>query len=809
MTSLYNDEIIEIVKVTASAKVFPSNTATWYFGLQYYAADAIYSGSPEVFPLLVESPKTQRSLGRFHGQQASVGIKLYANTPFKSVDDYTTGKNLTINNMREVFEFHGADVQILVYLKPSDALTTHSDSVNIRQTLELIDSDLDPDAEILTIKCFESWFKNNSLNTTLTTDRFENLLDKHKGKFGNIPFSDGDAGEEAIVDIIPIQESTTAGSGFQTTATYYVGWQDRTDAPIGSLQTIYARNRNKEFDINEWIETALPSEDSVFFITETDDWYSSPTGTYTMSGYEKASVDSPRTTIGGNGVIITHCAIAVKFEDGGEPRDDVIGSLKVKCYNAEYITASGLDNNFTYQPRGRLLGSADFQLTDVLWSNGTSTVTMLVAPFSPFIAVGDDVGVEDYSSLIFEVTWSNKTGAQYPQLVYDNESGFVHYEKDFSKGDEPGWNSVLDKRIGLEVFFAHNEADYFDNSTYSDYTTYDLQAIDSYAGVVPDKESRFLSSIDLKAGVYGLRDINGKYGASVSGYISNPAVIMNFLLTNSGIGLGLDTDDVESADAEAKLGNEYNMTFAVDRNQPIKTLVQEVGKQGVVSLNTSRQGKKILTRPQWRTDPDYSFDQVVMQGDLRIITLANLPHSSVINAVEIQFNENELESSEEKEEDRYFGKVVLNADETSENDYIRQRQAQASEDLYDRREFKANFGYYINRAKAVLAASYYFDRFHDIQQQLTFVVPRTEANLAIDLYDIVRVTHKDIPFREGTTHRNRVIEDYSQALVYEDGVLCNETAHGKFIGQVVRLEETGPDIVITLETSTAFRWQRP
>jgi len=811
LTNLYNDEVIEIVKVTAKAKSDSTITATWYFGTEYRAASAIYSGSPEVFPLLVEAPRTNRSLGRFHGQQASVNINLF-NIPFKSSDSITTGKNLTINNQRDVFTFHGADVQILAYLKPSDALTTHSDSVNIRQTLELIDSDLDSETDILTIRCFESWLKNNPLNTTLTTDRFANLLDKHKGKFGSIPFSDADIGEEAIIDIIPITESTTAGSGFQTTATYYTGWQDSLDAPVGSLETIYARNRNKEFDSNEWIETSLPNVDDIFFVTDTESWFNIPTGSFAMSGFEKASVDASRTSVGDSGIIITHCALAVRMEDDGAPRDDVIGSLKVECYNTELITASGLVNEFTFQPRGRLLSSAEFQLTDALWANGTGSTTMLLAPFSPFIAVGDDSGVDDYSSLIFEASWSNKTGGQYPLLTYDDEAGFVHYEKDLAKGDEPGWNSVLDKRIGMEVFLAHNTTSgSFDNTTFEDYTTYAMQTIDAYGGVTPDKESRPFSSLDLKAGMFGLRDVNGKYGATVSGYITNPAVIINFLLTNSGIGLGLPEDSVESASAESLLGVEYNMTFAVDRNQPVKALVQDIGKQGVVSINTNREGVKVLTRPQWRgnASPDYVFSQAEMKGDLRVLKLDNLPHSQVINAIEIQFNENELGSPEDEEENRYFGKIILNADETSENDFIRQRQAQESEALYDRREFRATFNYYIDRGKAVLAASYYFDRFHEVQQELTFVIPRTEANLAIDLYDYVRVVHKDIPHQDGTTDRNNTIEDYTPALVYEDGTLCEQTAHGSFIGMVVKLQESGSSITVTAQTATPFRWQRP
>lgn len=804
MTNVYNDTIITIIKVTAKLKENSSITDTWYFGTKYYEAGAIYSGSPEISPILVESPLAQRSLGRFHANQNTISMKLFAHMPFNATGTLVADQYLTFNNIREKYELHGATVQIRTYLKPSNALTTHSDSLNIRQTLELLDCDLNAETNIITLSCYESWFKNNTIDNTLNEWEFPGLIDRNKGKVGGIPFSDADAGEEAIVDLIPIEETSTSGSVYQTTATYFVGWQDKDNAPIGSLESVYAKNRNTEFDPSGWVRTGLPSTNETLFTTDTASWYSTPTGTYDLQDYDKASVDAPRSVAGTRGCYITHAALAVKWQAGGA-RDDTIGSLKVNCYSAQLIVASGI--GFTYQPRGNLIASAEFSLTDSLWANGTSSTTILVAPFSSFIAIGDDAFADDYSNLIFEIEWSNRTGSYYPLLAYDSETDYTHYEKNYSKGDEPGWNAISNVRIGLEALLAHDAPNGFDNSSITGYATYDLETINSYASTNSDKESVPFSNTELKGGVYGLKDTNGYYGEASGAYITNPAVIMKFLMCNAEVGLGIDKDNVDNDAAEDLAGVDYNMTFSIDQDQAIKEILTDIGKQGIMSISTKRNGDILITRPYWSSVPDYRFDQNEMEGDLEIVNIDTLPHSSVINSIEVQFNENELDFPDDIDE-RYLGKVVLNSEESSDNDYIRMAQAAESEALYERRSFKADFNCYTSRAKATLAANYYFDKFHKIQRELTIAIPKSEANMAIDLYNIIAVYHTDIPDKDGTSDRNYVMEDYYQAKVYEDGILCSEKATGKFLGICTGLKEEESRLLITIESFAPFRYAR-
>lgn len=806
LSNIFTDRIVTAVKFTIYNKL-TTVPLTFYVSDDYWPAGELYSGSPEIFPCLSEIPQVTKTMGRFHQNQSTINVNLYSKNPINNVGE-------TLQDLRHEFAWHNGTFQIYTYFKPSDGLATSAD-VNLRETLSIIGVNSQSDGQILTIQGFTSWFKDRDLSFELTSENFPQLPEKYEGKFGAIPFSDTSNDEYAIVDLLPIELSTTDGnSGTQASADYFISWQDKTNARLGDLYTVYVRNRQTEFNPAEWIDTRLPSSTQIFFTTDTINWYTTPSGTYNLQDTKRAAVDATRVLLASSidtnnkwGAVLTHAAVAVTMNDSGAGRDDAAGTLKLTAYSAELTPASGQINDVTYEPRGSALGTAVFELSDDLWANGTSTPTILMAPFQPYITSGDDQGLAQFSDLIFELEWSNKTGDYIVSLAYDNEQDFVHYSKAVgdNSDDETAYSGVQDIRVGIETFFLHNGITYLDNTSFNYAEYFGVKTIDQYGGVISSpKQSRSLDELDLKAAVAGLKDTAGLYTSSIGSQITNPAALIKFFLCNEELGAGLPVSQVNSTTAEAELLDDQNMTFSVDRDTSIKTLVENIGVQGLVSITVTNSGSIELIHPKWQYYPDYEFHQAIMEGDLRIVDLVDLPYSSVVNKLRVNFNEDELKRAVEEQEDKYLNKIVLSKDESSEADTSRKVFASLSEDLYGPREFNQDFNFYIDRDKAVRAANYYFDRYHKLQQELTIELPRKAEYQSINLLDFVQVTHEDIPYNLNNG-KLKVTEGYTTASTIEDGNYCKKVARGSFFGQVVSIQEKGEILTLTIQSVSPWR----
>ncbi len=246
--TLAPDYDIDVVKITLKKKSAPGTTVTYYLGLDYWAADAIYSGSPVVYPVLATAPRVVRRLNTWVASRQDTEIQIYGKA---HLDKFGRG----LLDLRDEYELHGAAVEIYYYSKPSGGTTTNG-TVNKRQVLEVINISHDDSTGLLRLTARDTWFKDKNINRNVDGGIFPSMKADPRGDVGFLVFGEASTVANGIVTPAPIISSVNTVS--ENSLTLFTGWVGNNSQ--GGLKKLYARNPFPEISESSYIEVNLKTD---------------------------------------------------------------------------------------------------------------------------------------------------------------------------------------------------------------------------------------------------------------------------------------------------------------------------------------------------------------------------------------------------------------------------------------------------------------------------------------------------------------------------------------------------------------------
>ena len=282
-STLYVERVVEVVKFTLKRKT--SGSDTFYVSQEYWAADTLYTGNPEIYPVLAETIASARSIGTDRlGVRHELDIPIYGKSHFSS---YGIG----FGDLIDQYELRSSTAEIRRYFRTKDGVLSHDDDTNIRQTLEI--TGLEWSGDILKVRCKDTFFEDKEISKRFDpagTD-FDQLPDEWHYEYGSIVFGSGEGGNGVIIDAPLILETGTQ-SKF---ARFFSGWTF-TGHPNNSLAKIYSRNKHKQQDESEWLDLALVANATSAWsgnasLTDAGDVYPRH-----LSEYSRGIVISPATS---------------------------------------------------------------------------------------------------------------------------------------------------------------------------------------------------------------------------------------------------------------------------------------------------------------------------------------------------------------------------------------------------------------------------------------------------------------------------------------------------------------------------------
>lgn len=310
MSAILPELDVEVVSI-AFSPIGGGSPVTYYFAEDYWPAGTLYADSPGCYPLLASSPKLRRGVNAVSGIKADVPIPLYADTHLSEL-----GK--TINDLLKTHEVHSAEASVRYYPRPIDevssdavasgddlasiplwggiyaalpspggsvtagdrahlaftyrgfwdtaassmtALATHSDSVNIRQTLRVIDTQYAKETGILTLRCKDVWFKNKEISRKLSSRILTNLDPNLKGEYGSLVFGQSTIAGKGIPIDAPFFDSKINGIG-EPEAKLFAGWgfdshYNGYARMLVKNQTTDAKDQAAPANHETWLQVAL------------------------------------------------------------------------------------------------------------------------------------------------------------------------------------------------------------------------------------------------------------------------------------------------------------------------------------------------------------------------------------------------------------------------------------------------------------------------------------------------------------------------------------------------------------------------
>lgn len=246
MSNLLTELDVDVVKLTLTART-GSGTTTVYLSTEYWAADALYSGSPIIYPNLVEAPTIRRSLGNDLGIRHDVTINIYGKS---ALTNFTT----SFLDLLEVYEIANATAEFLYFAKPWDGNAVHSGDESKRQSGTIISHGYDDNSGVLTLVSRDTWFEDRRITAELSGDVFPNMDENWDGEVGPLIFGEPTVAEGIIANTPVVDSGLTGGSA--PYADYFVSWAFGVHVPPSTYK-YWARNQFKNIDKSEWIDVDL------------------------------------------------------------------------------------------------------------------------------------------------------------------------------------------------------------------------------------------------------------------------------------------------------------------------------------------------------------------------------------------------------------------------------------------------------------------------------------------------------------------------------------------------------------------------
>lgn len=407
MSSLFVDTDIWLVKITLYNKSGSGSTA-YSFTRDWHNSNALYSGSPETYPLLAEDPLTGGEIGRYSGVRRDTTILLHGKSDM-------TAKGQSFMDLLELADFQHSDVWIYYYPKSKDAAISSVDAKTLRGKLKGFDKSYDEATGIVSLIARDVWFKDKEISKPLKAANFYSLDPKWESEYGAIVFGQSTtSGEGVTIDAPYIQRDNTSIPAF---AQFFAGWNFGSHS-TKAFDRVLLRNQNRERNPDAWV--AMDSSS-----TDYGDTVSSPVADPAnwprdLSRYERGIVYTPSA-----GAKLLTCVIA-KLQNNQNARyaDIADGQHFYNNSNPDFLSAGDVD--FTFKCT-LIADTAHTASNRVIAAQGDSASATL--EWQLYFNTADDkltFGISvDGSTIAVSVKWGTAltTGVEYDVVVQHDSAG--------------------------------------------------------------------------------------------------------------------------------------------------------------------------------------------------------------------------------------------------------------------------------------------------------------------------------------------------------------------------------------------------
>lgn len=338
MSTLFADLDIEVVRLTLAPKAGGS-AVDYYFAQDYWASGTVYTTNPVFYPLLTASPKIGYGVDTVTGIKTSPQIQIYG-------DSHFTRYGLSFSDLLQTYEIQNAEVRFLYYSKPSaaTALTTHSDSVNIRQKCLVVGKAYDEASGIITLQCSDLIYQDKEVSKKLGTSILTGLDNNWNSQYGAIVFGQSTVSGDGIAIDAPYFDSKIDGSN-RPVAKLFSGWTFPSH-PNKAFKRLFVKNQYNDQNKDPWVVVALETDPQTAGGGEsvTTPVADPPNYGRDIGLYERGLAVTPATDAA---KILTSTSAKLVFRDTMRCADIVDGQHFFNNTNPDFL--SGGDSDFSVE----------------------------------------------------------------------------------------------------------------------------------------------------------------------------------------------------------------------------------------------------------------------------------------------------------------------------------------------------------------------------------------------------------------------------------------------------------------------------
>jgi len=414
-------------------------------------------------------------------------------------------------------------------------------------------------------------------------------------------------------------------------------------------------------------------------------------------------------------------------------------------------------------------------------------------------------------SYFFTLEWTNSTDtSNYVVAKYDTVVTTNPVYTNDQTVNKDGWTETA-AELQLQIWDFGAEGT-VTGTAVGDYYVYTQRLDNLMSGTNPYQ----FDGVEFKI---GLEAIAGTpYNAS-SATLENPASIIHYLLRNDVMGLNLSTsyaDYDQIDDIRDEIGSNLKAAWVQESSASVAEIINEVCRQFRLRLWKTRAGKMSLNFPTPETGTyDFDLSEAAHRGDLRVLGITESPDNDLINSIDVLYSTDALAVNSDAAltrkviDQKYLELEYIRDGETGEasNDTQRAAAATASIALYGLRAAVWRFYMHVRQEGVRKVLNYYFDRYSKQRTLLTVRIPRKTWYSTIDLFSKGRTKHSRImgPVGSRGDEPTRITDGAgSTAIFYQDGVPITWISEGVHTGEVLKVEEAGAYMVVTVESMNSF-----
>lgn len=779
MSLVFEDMSVDVVKCVFTNK--SGGTSTYYFATDYYAPDELYSGSPEVWPVLVDAPLVEmgfKKIGETVASRANPSFRVHAHTPLDRLD-------VTLHSLQASHELLGSEVTFLWYSKARAAPGTNGNDNLWQSRLQIINVTFDGGdgsggGDVATVTCRDEWFKNKLIGRRMTDADFGSLEEGYDGEFGPIPIGSN------VVIPAPFVGSDTTSSPVK--GQVFLGWES-SNVAVAGVNAWYARNQNRSIDRREWVNFAWAP------------FYNIPWGgvagpysnysNHNLTKHARGLVNGPLT----NAVAIhlVNCFVA---PNGTVTKD--LGRLELSISHAERLGDSA-----SFAAKGAPLRIAQKDVESATVQAGTDECSFQIeSPLLVTTLSGLYMFILDYTA-------------------DDNETNFL-YTKAFSSGTDhwsydkaiarPPLLPSAQQTLGMAIY-AVGTGNGKENGQSSlvnawGYCHYDLSAKGALLHTGQTR-ARIDTDLELRADVNGLKDLAGTYTGSAGEVVSNPADFLQMVLLEDELFLGVSSGDVDTSSFAAVRANVdaigLSMSFPLFADQG-ESLVAKVCEQFLLHFYKERDGDltlKYLTGPG---TPANQLSEAQMRDDMAVIAYNGGSPDDVFNAFNVEWNPNR------KDADLINTTATIGLGKFQDREYLDSANdsgfSQATKDLveqsdsrYGSRQLGLNsFDMHGSVGSVRKTITRRAQLHHEPPKTALVRVPRRRFQ-SLALFDTFRVESFDLPVEGGASDDVKLHEDGDTIYFYDEGIRQHIARQGMLDGRVINFSASGFWVYLLVSTT--------